>query len=107
MASMGPRTLVRGNVQLGVGITQVNVLQWGRALSCAEIDVAHLADDLQTGFNGAAHSRARKCNKETAKGKEMESLQWGRALSCAEMIYADHAYRFASCFNGAAHSRAR
>src|SRR2546430_1462058 len=83
-ASMGPRTLVRGNSRTGSRRTRPSWLQWGRALSCAEITKA------------AAHYAAHSVE-----------LQWGRALSCAEMDGARKFQRFGSRFNGAAHSRAR
>src|SRR2546426_1158541 len=60
---MGPRTLVRGNFTM--------------ASRCSLCKLC---------FNGAAHSRARKCG--TIQGIHVAlfcALQWGRALSCAEM----------------------
>src|SRR5437667_9869481 len=63
-ASMGPRTLVRGNfLRNPYVIEKANMLQWGRALSCAEI-VLRLAPPVVG-----------------------RSLQWGRALSCAEIDF--------------------
>src|SRR5438046_2858342 len=61
LASMGPRTLVRGNREIIWEANTPERLQWGRALSCAEMMKALL--DVQ----------------------ERLLLQWGRALSCAEM----------------------
>src|SRR3989442_189698 len=81
---MGPRTLVRGNRQRMASKVPRHKLQWGRALSCAEISCGDWHPCPATHcFNGAAHSRARK--------------------------YGDHGIRthIAACFNGAAHSRAR
>src|SRR5436309_664596 len=60
LASMGPRTLVRGNAVGGLFAIFVIRLQWGRALSCAEI-CGNCANAVRvSSFNGAAHSRARK-----------------------------------------------
>src|SRR5436190_24201081 len=100
---MGPRTLVRGN-KAGRRVfllpyrsfngaahsrarkSRPNVasspptiaLQWGRALSCAEI-----------------------CSYSvTVAGTTL--LQWGRALSCAEIGAMVQTYGFLTCFNGAA-----
>src|SRR5205809_188272 len=59
-APMGPRTLVRGNRPPSTVSSKVCWLQWGRALSCAEIRRSFPSTDPDTaGFNGAAHSRAR------------------------------------------------
>src|SRR2546430_1462057 len=81
---MGPRTLVRGNAQRAAHHRASIPLQWGRALSCAEIrGPDHDARDRH-GFNGAAHSRARKSQ---------------RPLHTTQHTV--------SSFNGAAHSRAR
>src|SRR5438876_337306 len=107
---MGPRTLVRGNERIGNRQIARVLLQWGRALSCAEIAYRWLPLLQQSGrFNGAAHSRARKLKaaaRRTAgsaasmgprtlvrgnsarlrlRRSSLAQLQWGRALSCAEM----------------------
>src|SRR2546426_135008 len=60
---MGPRTLVRGNHQwLSSTRSLTAMLQWGRALSCAEIPAPGAPGD-----------------------RRPSTLQWGRALSCAEI----------------------
>jgi len=59
-------------------------LQWGRALSSAEIR-----------------------QEPTRIGNHAEQLQWGRALSSAEMMTSRCAWRRLLRFNGAAPFRAR
>src|SRR5438034_23063 len=59
-ASMGPRTLVRGNKYELLIVLNTIKLQWGRALSCAEIGAHRGRGSGSVRFNGAAHSRARK-----------------------------------------------
>src|SRR6058998_1932763 len=85
-------------------------LQWGRALSCAEISNhrrrIHRRDRI---FNGAAHSRARKFGTAFPdRDPERTPFQWGRALSCAEIVSTPvGGVPPTGVFNGAAHSRAR
>src|SRR2546422_1006759 len=105
---MGPRTLVRGNKGFAVGASPPMALQWGRALSCAEMHgefakarrrrngfngaahsrarkfvlLARQAIAVLQRFNGAAHSRARKLAPANVLDVAKSKLQWGRALSC-------------------------
>src|SRR5438094_8917195 len=68
-ASMGPRTLVRGNKRSPSSTKSMNALQWGRALSCAEmLPRTRSLWRRCASFNGAAHSRARKCLVTAAEG---------------------------------------
>src|SRR5439155_25996516 len=82
-ASMGPRTLARGNLLGQFKTSLAAALQWGRALSRAEITLLRL----------------RRIN--------MDLLQWGRALSRAEIRNSFPRLQKRVRFNGAAHSRAR
>ncbi len=110
-ASMGPRSCERGNqwqvIRSGWSVT---MLQWGRARASAEISLRRSAARVcQSGFNGAALVRARKCrplyscrmSRERAsmgprsceRGNRAEwarlprrlGLQWGRARASAEI----------------------
>ncbi len=60
-ASMGPRALARGNFLRIFASMNMTTLQWGRALSRAEIRNVYIESvENRNGFNGAARSRARK-----------------------------------------------
>src|SRR5947207_218870 len=104
---MGPRTLVRGNMTLLQTAPQAAVLQWGRALSCAEI--VRRRDHLCQ--HGPASMGPRTLVRGNLAGvtvtEFLSPLQWGRALSCAEMVIVRTPRGTSLSFNGAAHSRAR
>ncbi len=60
-------------------------LQWGRALSHAEIQKSSPSRVRSSCFNGAAHFRTRKFPATNAVQRTVSKLQWGRALSHAEI----------------------
>ena len=109
-ASMGPRSIERGNFPVTFYKHFILLLQWGRAQSSAEIrghrpgrQGTHLASmgprsiergncarrpnkwPNKSGFNGAALNRARKLGELGEHGGKRSLLQWGRAQSSAEM----------------------
>src|SRR5881296_3114818 len=85
---MGPRALARGNLRRRGHQTELEELQWGRALSRAEMrkssSTLSCANALQW---GRALSRA-EMNREAGIGNPLPALQWGRALSRAEIAPA-------------------
>ena len=108
---MGPRPFERGNpkphISARPAVTHFNgaapfrarklayisrngafhdVLQWGRALSSAEIESSAMAGVITGYFNGAAPFRARKYVVVRDAQGRVVALQWGRALSSAEIF---------------------
>ncbi len=108
---MGARTFVRANRCERARPRLPTLLQWGRALSYAQMSfrrfsyqhgaVASMgartfvranllwpsdAARADTGFNGGAHFRTRKCSSAPRLQSSTTSLQWGRALSYAQII---------------------
>ena len=85
--SMGPRPFERGNVRFPRDRQPKSsaLLQWGRALSSAEIRNRCVARGRFAHFNGAAPFRARKFEIDADWLREQILLQWGRALSSAEI----------------------
>src|SRR5208283_963089 len=77
------RKFLRGSVNVE---SRTCHLQWGRALSSAEMTPALKSSLSAFAFNGAAPFRARKCKDLTpCLNRLNHHLQWGRALSSAEM----------------------
>src|SRR5437867_3350246 len=72
-ASMGPRSIDRGNNAGSPNSYRNNSLQWGRDQSIAEIGTPSLARRRQTCFNGAAINRSRKYADRQA-GSAMGSM---------------------------------
>ncbi len=129
------RVLQRGRAEIGHGKSESEkpvTLQRGRALARAEIRWVRVAcGTLTSGFNGAAHLRARRCPQRASQWslrallqrgralaraeirrlprerKERRLLQRGRALARAEISARRTGSHSIRRFNGAAHLRAR
>ncbi len=83
---MGARTFVRANPRPRGRVPRQQMLQWGRALSYAQIDAARPHACAPKGFNGGAHFRTRKSRRHSRKRVFDLQLQWGRALSYAQIV---------------------
>jgi len=80
---MGPRLFSRGNRAFERGLTWLEVLQWGRDSSVAEM------------------------RQLLQQQKPVRGLQWGRDSSVAEIDMEKRARKFSACFNGAATLQSR
>ena len=108
-ASMGPRTSIRGNFVPGLNEVSFAALQWGRGLPSAETrgregDLVRLVL-LQWGRGLPSAETTNAVNPGIASAP----LQWGRGLPSAETRRRPWRRAWLPCFNGAAdfHPRKR